>query len=114
MDTKLTLRNLPHLLKQVAAWLRASLPDAFRAWPLLALFGLSFVVVLFLNPAKAGLTLFGISKIALGAYLGYLADRFGFRAEDRPHLQEGVAKGTAWKRRAVIIAACVVAAALIP
>jgi len=94
--------------------LRGIVADALRAWPLLALFLLTFPVVLLLNPAKAGLALFGISKIALGGYLGYLCDRYGFRPEDRPHALEGISKGTAWKRRAIIMAAAIVAAALIP
>lgn len=90
------------------------LRDLLRGWPLLLLFCITFPVVLYLNPAKAGLALFGVSKIALGGYLGYLCDRFGFRYEDRPHVLEGISKGTAWKRRAIIMAAAIVAAALIP
>jgi len=91
-------------------WLR----DVLRASPLLLLFLIAIAIVCWLNPAKAGLTVFGIAKIALGAYIGYWSDRLCFRAEDRPHRLEGIAKGTAWKRRAIIIAACVVAAAFIP
>jgi hypothetical protein len=112
MGTKLT--SLQIGWARVRAWLHDDGRDALRGWPLLALFAVTFTVVLFLNPAKAGLTLFGISKIALGGYLGYLCDRHGFRKEDRPHVLEGVSKGTAWKRRAIIMAAAIVAAALIP
>lgn len=88
--------------------------DQLRAWPLLALFLATIFAVLMLNQQKAGLTLFGVSKLALGGYLGYWCDRLGFRPEDRPHRLEGISKGTAWKRRAIIIAAAIVAAALIP
>lgn len=91
-----------------------NLGDKFRAWPLAAMFLITFAVVLCLAPQKAGLALFGISKIALGGYLGYWVDRLSFRDEDRPHQLEGISKGTAWKRRAHIIAAAVIAAALIP
>jgi hypothetical protein len=88
--------------------------DLSRAWPLLLLFLITFAVVVWLAPQKAGLALFGVSKLAMGAYLGYWADRLCFRAEDRPHALEGISKGTAWKRRAIIVAASIVAAALIP
>lgn len=90
------------------------LRDAARAYPLLLLFAITFAVVLLLNPAKAGLALWGVSKIALCAYLGYWADRLCFRPEDRPHLLEGVSRGTAWKRRSFIVAAAILAGGLIP
>ena len=92
----------------------ARLIDLLRAWPLLVLFLLTFPVVLVLNPAKAGLAMFGIAKIAMGGYLGYFVDRWAFRPEDRPHALQGISKGAAWKRHAIIIAAALVAAALIP
>lgn len=110
---------IAHLrLVALALWhnprLRDPLRDSMRAWPLLALFTVSFAVVYHLAPQKVGLTLFGICKLGLGAYIGYWADRFTFRDEDRPHRLEGIAKGTAWKRRAIIVAASILAAALIP
>jgi len=88
--------------------------DLFRAWPLLLLFLITFSVVAFIAPQKAGLALWGLSKLALGGYVGYWVDRLTFRPEDRPHALEGVSKGTAWKRRAGIIAAALVATALLP
>lgn len=88
--------------------------DLLRAFPLLVVFVITFAIVVWLAPQKAGLALFGISKLAMGAYTGYWIDRLCFRREDRPHRLEGIAKGTAWKRRAIIIAASIVAAALIP
>ncbi|MBN9795680.1 hypothetical protein DMP17_45010 [Pseudonocardia sp. TMWB2A] len=81
---------------------RLNLRDLLRAWPLLLVFGITFVAVLYLNPAKAGLAIWGVSKLALGAYVGYWADRLTFRPEDRPHLLTGIERGTAWKRRAWI------------
>lgn len=90
------------------------LGDLGRASPLLLLFAITFLVVCHLNPAKAGLALWGVSKIAMGGYLGYWADRLCFRPEDRPHRLQGIAQGTAWKRRAVIVAAAILAGALIP
>ena len=90
------------------------LRDLSRAWPLLAVFLVTFAVVLMIAPQKAGLVLFGVSKIALGGYIGYWADRLCFRPEDRPHVLEGISRGTAWKRRAIIVSAALIAAALIP
>lgn len=113
MDTQLSFRER---LRRLAAAIRVSLRErgALRAWPLLAVFVITFVVVVFLNPLKAGLAMWGISKLALGAYVGYWADRLGFTPEDRPHAVEGIARGTAWKRRALIMAAAILAAAFIP
>lgn len=85
-----------------------------RMAPLYVLFLITFSVVLFLSPAKAGLTLYGISKVLLGGLIGYAIDRWGFRPEDRPHLLQGVERGTAWKRRAWIMCAAIVALALVP
>lgn len=95
---------------------RTSLQEhgALRAWPLLLVFVITFTAVIVLAPQKAGLALWGLSKLALGAYVGYWADRLGFSPEDRPHAVEGIARGTAWKRRSLIMAAAILAAALIP
>jgi hypothetical protein len=90
------------------------LRDASRASPLLVIFLITFAIVALMAPVKVGLTLFGISKLALGAYVGYWADRLCFREENRPHRLQGIAQGTAWKRRAIIVAASILAAALIP
>jgi hypothetical protein len=85
-----------------------------RMWPLIILFVLSFTVVLALNPVKAGLTLYGIGKVALGGLVGYGVDRYTFREEDRPHVLSGIERGTAWKRRAWIICAAIIAMAFVP
>lgn len=88
--------------------------DPLRAWPLAWLFLATFFVVTLIAPQKAGLAIWGISKLALGGYVGYWVDRLVFRPEDRPHRLEGISKGTAWKRRALIVAAAMVATALLP
>ncbi len=92
----------------------SKLADKLRAFPLAILFLVTFAVVLFIAPQKAGLAIWGISKLALGGYIGYWTDRTAFRPEDRPHKLEGVSKGTAWKRRACIISAALIATALLP
>lgn len=85
-----------------------------RMWPLWLLFVLCFGVVLFLNPMKAGLTLFGIGKIALGGLIGYVVDYCAYRKDARPHNLECIERGVAWKRRAWIICAAILAMAFVP
>lgn len=85
-----------------------------RMWPLWLLFALCFAVVLLINPVKAGLTLYGIGKISLGGLVGYVIDYCSYREQDRPHNLEGIERGTAWKRRAWIICAAILAMALVP
>ncbi|MGB3749435.1 MAG: putative holin [Rhodanobacter sp.] len=87
--------------------------DKLRATPLLLLGAITFAVVLVLNPAKAGLLIWGASRIGLYAYLGYWVDRVIFPYA-RPHTLTGIAEGTAWKRRALIVAAALIAGALLP
>lgn len=100
----------PDKAKAIARKLR----DLSRGAPLLLLFALTFAVVLVLNPAKVGLVLWGVSKIALCAYVGYWADRLCFRPEDRPHLLDGIRQGFAWKRRSLIVAAAILAGGMLP
>lgn len=85
-----------------------------RAIALFLVFVITFAVVAFIAPQKAGLAVWGLSKLALGGYVGYWIDRTVFRPEDRPHLLEGIARGTAWKRRACIVSAAIIATALLP
>lgn len=91
-------------------------PDgpARRMWPLWIIFVLSFAVVLSIAPMKAGLTVYGIGKIALGGIIGYTVDQCVYRVQDRPHLLQGIERGTAWKRRAWIVCACIIAMAFVP
>ena len=93
---------------------RQQLADLKRMWPIVILFAITFAIVMLLNPMKAGLTLFGISKVALGGLIGYAVDRCVFRDADRPHKLEGISRGAAWKRRSLIVAAAIVALAFVP
>jgi hypothetical protein len=93
--------------------LAARFKDKLRASPLAAIFLVAFLVTIFLAPAKVGLTVWGIAKLGMGAYLGYWFDRLIFPYA-RPHTLEGIAAGTAWKRRALIVAAAILGASLIP
>lgn len=87
--------------------------DLARAYPLLIIFLIAFAVTALMNPAKVGLTIWGLAKLGMGGYVGYWIDRHIFPYA-RPHTLEGIAQGTSWKRRAVIVAATIIAAALIP
>ena len=87
--------------------------DKLRASPLLVVFLIAFAIVVWMNPAKVGLTVWGIAKLGMGGYIGYWVDRILFPYA-RPHTLEGIAQGTAWKRRALIVSAAIIASALIP
>lgn len=83
-----------------------------RMWPLWLLFAVCFAVVLLLNPLKAGLTLYGIGKIALAGPVGYLIDYCCTARKHRPeNLEDGIALGTALKCRTFVICAAILALA---
>lgn len=91
----------------------AAVRDAFRASPLLVLFVITLAITAALNPAKVGLVVWGVAKLGMGGYAGYWIDRLIFPYA-RPHQLSGIEAGTSWKRRALIVSAAVVAAALTP
>lgn len=85
-----------------------------RLWPLWSLFLLSFAFVLFLNPMKAGLVIYAISKILLGGLVG-LVIHWGFRRiHPMPAEPTGIETGTDWKCASWIICAAVLALAFVP
>lgn len=84
-----------------------------KVQPVLVVAVITFGVVAFLNPAKVGLALYGISKLTLFAFAGKWIDDRIFR-NAQPEQLEGVAQGTAWKRKGLIVAASIVAGALVP
>lgn len=93
-------------------------PSLFgRAWarltahPVLWLFLITFAVTAFLNPVKLGLFAWAVSKLAGFAFLGHWIDS-RFFAQAQPDKLSGIEQGTAWKRKALIIAAAIVAGAL--
>lgn len=94
-----------------------SLLDKFRSWllsqPVLWLFVITFGVVALIAPAKVGLLLWGICKLAAFAFAAnWIDDRVFPNA--RPDDLSGAAQGTAWKRKSLIVAAGIVAGALLP
>ena len=87
--------------------------EALRMWPWLgmALAGAIFVAVY--KPQMVGLLLWSLCKLCFGAALGYWIDRSVARGA-RPHELVGEAKDRALLRRAVIVAAAILAMALGP
>jgi len=73
----------------------------------------TFAVVLFMNPMKLGLMLYGIAKLTAFAFAGDWVDSRIFKRA-QPDQLEGIAEGTAWKRKGLIVAASIVAGALVP
>jgi hypothetical protein len=84
-----------------------------RAEPILVLFAITFAIVSILQPVKIGLTLWGVSKLALFAWLGDWIDRARF-PEAQPSQLDGIAQGTAWKRKAAIMCVSMACGALMP
>jgi hypothetical protein len=75
-------------------------------WPLWLLFVGCFVVVIFLNPMKASLAVYGIGKITLGGVIGYIVSYCVTARMHRPEAPlDGIALGTALKNRTWIICA---------
>ena len=93
--------------------IKTNLLDKLRAWPLLLLFVACFVLVLLMAPLKLGLMLWGVARLAVGGYVGYHIDRAIFPYA-RPHTLGGIEAGAAWKRRALIVAASIIAIGLLP
>ena len=87
--------------------------EALRMWPWLgmALAGAGLVGIY--RPAMVGLLLWSLCKLCFGAALGYWVDRSVARGA-RPHELAGEAKDRALLRRAVIVAAAILAMALGP
>jgi hypothetical protein len=83
------------------------------AQPVIILFIATFACVIFLNPAKIGLLLWGVSKLAAFGFAGDWIDSRIFRGA-QPDKLTGIEQGTAWKRKGLIVAASIVAGAMLP
>jgi hypothetical protein len=98
--------------------------DLIRAWPLAAVGAFLVLVVLLADLARVDVLIWGLTKVAVLAYAGYWIDRWLFPYA-RPH-DHWFALGAAEHalpdeitvlpqiRRAIIIAACILTATLIP
>jgi hypothetical protein len=89
--------------------------DRARGISLLFLGLCAFAAMYAFAPEFAGEKKFALAyitaRLAIGVYLGYLADRVLF-PHSRPHALKGIEKGAAEKRRAMIVAAHVLAAGI--
>lgn len=92
-------------VKKLYRWLTAQ--------PVLWLFLVSFAAVVAMNSAKVGVLLYLLAKLSLCAWLGRWIDTWVFR-DARPEDLAGAAQGTAWKRRAWIVCASIIAGAMAP
>ena len=81
-------------------------------WAVVSIVLLIVIAVLF-NPAKFGSYLWIVSKLSLAAVLGYCYDRAAF-PDERPSQLDGLEKSMAQTRRNILIAACIIAAGLMP
>ena len=107
-------RGLPPSVRDVLANTFSDRGWLARLWPLWLGFLVSFAVVLALNPMKAGLVIYAISKILLGGLIGIVI-HWGFRRiHPMPLDPSGVEQGTDWKCATWIICAAVLALALVP
>lgn len=82
------------------------------AQPVLWLFLITFAVVAVAKPVKIGLLVYGICKLACFAFAGDWSDAKIF-ADAQPENLEGIERGTAWKRKGLIVAASIIAGALL-
>ena len=109
--------NIQILLARLRAFIRGAIDNdspLWTLWPLWSLFLVCLVVVLFLNPVKAGLVVYGIGKVLLGGLVGFLIDWCLARAQKRPLELTGIEQGTAWKCQSWIVCAAIIALALLP
>lgn len=85
--------------------------NAFRAWPWLIGSLLTTSIVALLHPQQIGVLVWSLSKLSLGAYLGYWIDRtvFGYARPDRVPASQAP---MAWLRRAIVMGAVVIALGL--
>lgn len=85
--------------------------NALRAWPWLIVALTTTAIVAVLHPPQIGVLVWSLSKLSLGAYLGYWIDRTVFRYA-RPDRVPAAQAPMAWLRRAIVMGAVVVALGL--
>lgn len=83
-----------------------------RQWPLIVVAAMLLAVVYHFAPAKGIVVCYGVAKLALFGLGGALVD-YLLHPGDQPEALQGVAQGTAWKRRGMIVAASIIAGALL-
>jgi hypothetical protein len=71
------------------------------------------IAIAVLNLAKLPMLAWGIGKMLIYAFVGDWIDRKIF-ADDQPKDLQGIAEGTAWKRKTMIVSASILASAFLP
>lgn len=85
--------------------------NRLRAWPWLASALVALSAVCLIAPYQIGVLIWSLSKLLLGAYLGYWIDRSLFYY-GRPHEIADADRPAAMLRRAIIVAAAIIALGL--
>lgn len=104
--------RIASLYQRVTAGI-ASLYQRATAKPVIALAWVTFAIVAVLSPAKIGVLIYGVCKLAVFAHAGNWMDCRIFHGA-QPEQLTGVEQGTAWKRKALLVAAAIIAGALAP
>ena len=89
----------------------STLHSILRGWPWLVLAVLATLAVFYIAPHQVGVLVWSLSKISIGAYLGYWLDRSMFHQARPPEVDEPV-RHHARYRRAIIIAAAMLSMGL--
>lgn len=89
----------------------STLNNVLRGWPWLVLALLATLAVFFIAPHQVAVLVWAISKICIGAYIGYWLDRSMFHQARPPEVSEPL-RHHARYRRAIIIAAAILAMGL--
>lgn len=76
--------------------------------------GLCVVAIAFIAPHQLAVTAYKLSLVSLAAVVGYRIDRsaFPYARPDAEAVTPGIERAAAWIRRAIIIAAAMVAVSL--
>lgn len=85
--------------------------DKARGLSLALAGGALFLIVALIAPHQVGLVVLAASRVLLGGFIGYWADRVFF-PDGRPHAVNRDIRHWAWIRRAIIVAGCALAMAL--
>ena len=87
--------------------------NVLKSWPLIIVGLILCALVWHIAPAKMLLIAYGLAKGVVFALSGALTDYLLF-PDDAPEALEGVAQGTSWKRRALIVFGFLIVAAMLP
>ena len=104
-----TKHDIDAIIKPVAA----QGYNVLKSWPLIVVGLILCALVWHIAPAKMLLIAYGLAKGVVFALSGALTDYLLF-PDDAPEALEGVAQGTSWKRRSLIVFGFLIVAAMLP